>query len=75
MSAIPFINRDGAYQPRAFLMTTMSMASLHLDHATDHLATNDDIALRRSLEKFGACVKAMLDTVPEVFADKTGGAP
>jgi hypothetical protein len=74
MSAVPYINHDGACQPRAFLMATMSMASLHLDHATDHLATNDDIALRRSLEKFGACVKAMLDTVPEVF-DKSEGAP
>jgi hypothetical protein len=70
MSAIPYINRDGAFQPRAFLQTAMSMASLHLDHATDHLATNDDIALKRSLEKFGACVKAMLDTVPAVFAEE-----
>jgi hypothetical protein len=69
MSAIPYVNRDGASSPRAFLQTAMSLASLHLDHAADHLATNDDIALKRSLEKFGACVKAMLDTVPEVLAD------
>lgn len=75
MSAIPFVNRDGAYQPRAFLMTAMSMASLHLDHAASHLATNDDIALHRSLEQFGACVIAMLDTWPEVSGEKSGGAP
>ncbi|RDJ20146.1 hypothetical protein DWF00_16690 [Bosea caraganae] len=75
MNAVTSTNRVGAYEPRAFLMVTMSMAALHLGLATDHLATDDDIALKRSLEKFGACVKAMLDTVPEVFADKNGGTP
>lgn len=75
MSAISFINRDGAHQPRALLMTAMSLASLHLDRAASHLATNDDIALLRSLEQFGACVKAMLDVWPEVSGEKTGRAP
>jgi hypothetical protein len=70
MRAVPFTNRDGAFEPRAFLMSAMALAALHLDHASGHLATNDDIALKRSLEKFGACVKAMLDTVPEVFAEE-----
>lgn len=67
-------NHDGASDPRAFLMSSMALASIHLDHAADHLAVNDDLALRRSLQKFGACVKAMLETVPEVFADKGGQA-
>lgn len=72
MSSVPYVNAGGAYHPRAFLMTAMAMASIHLEHAADQLATNDDVALHRSLQKFGACVKAMLDAVPEVFADKNG---
>jgi len=69
MSDARCTNGVGAHKPRAFLMSAMCSASIHLDHATSQLATNDDAALRRSLEQFGACVKAMLETAPEVFSN------
>ncbi len=75
MTIVPFRNKDGIYQPRAFLMATVTMASSHLEHVAKHIATHDDVALRRSLEEFGVCVRAMLATVPDVFAAKNGGAP
>ena len=75
MTMVPFRNNDGMYHPRAFLMATVTMASSHLEHAAKHIATNDDVALRRSLEEFGICVRAMLATVPDIFTSKTEGAP
>lgn len=58
---------DGATNPRAFMGGALAYASLHLDHAYDHLAMGDAPALMRSVRKFAAFANAALDTLPEAM--------
>lgn len=66
---------DSASNPRAFMGGALAYASLHLDHAYDHLAMGDGPALMRSVRKFAAFAKAALDTLPEAMRqlDDEGG--
>lgn len=54
------IARDTRGSPRAFLSGCVAMAAIHLEHAL-----GDAVALQRSMQKFAACTKATLDTLPE----------
>jgi len=58
---------DSASNPRAFMGGALAYASLHLDHAYDHLAMGDAPALMRSVRKFAAFANAALDTLPEAM--------
>lgn len=62
---------DSASNPRAFLGGALAYASLHLDHAYDHLAMGDAPALMRSVRKFAAFANAALDTLPEAMRQLT----
>ena len=59
---------EGATNPRAFMGGALAYASLHLDHAYDHLAMGDAPALMRSVRKFAAFANAALDTLPEAMS-------
>ncbi|WP_293809195.1 hypothetical protein [uncultured Bosea sp.] len=62
---------DSASNPRAFMGGALAYASLHLDHAYDHLAMGDAPALMRSVRKFAAFANAALDTLPEAMRQLT----
>ncbi|WP_377840086.1 hypothetical protein [Bosea sp. UC22_33] len=63
----PVADINSATNPRAFMGGALAYASLHLDHACDHLVMGDAPALMRSVRKFAAFAKAALDTLPEAM--------
>lgn len=63
----PVADINSATNPRAFMGGALAYASLHLDHACDHLAMGDAPALMRSVRKFAAFANAALDTLPEAM--------
>ena len=65
MANLESIASDSAVHPRAFLAASVAMAAIHLEHASAHIALGDAVALQRSMQKFAACTKAALDSLPE----------
>lgn len=63
---------------RGFMVSTITLAALHLDHAATHVAIGDAAAATRSMRKASANVRAALDTLAEAVSEierDSGGVP
>jgi hypothetical protein len=63
---------------RGFMVSTITLAALHLDHAAAYVAIGDASAAARSMRKASANFWAALDTLPEAVSEierDGGGAP
>lgn len=57
---------DHSIEADAFLDGSITWAIHHLGEARRQLHARDHAAFHEAIRKFGACAKALLDTVPEV---------
>lgn len=60
----PVANRDGMYVPRALLSGAIAAASVHLQSASEHIATGNAEALVASMRQVISCAKVALGALP-----------
>ena len=57
-------NRDGVHVPRALLSGAIAAASVHLESASEHIATGNAEALVASMRQVMSCAKVALGALP-----------
>lgn len=57
-------NMDGGFIPRALLSGAIAAASVHLQSASEHIATGNAAGLVASMRLVMSCTKMALETLP-----------
>lgn len=63
---LPITDLGASSNSSDFFETSAVWAILHLREALTRFNAGEQAEFRRAMQKFGACAKAMLDTLPEV---------